>query len=56
MDVDNYTTLEDKDEEIIVRKLLYVAMTRASEKLYIHASSFEKDTFAKVIKELYENN
>lgn len=51
-DTENFTPVEDKTPDILNRKLLYVAMTRASEKLYIQASSFEKETFAKTIKEL----
>lgn len=51
-DTEKFTPVEDKTQDILNRKLLYVAMTRASEKLYIQASSFEKETFAKTIKEL----
>ena len=53
VDVDNFTTHIDKDKEIIDRKLLYVGMTRASERLVIHANNFNVDTFAKKIRDLY---
>lgn len=42
------TTLKSKD--LIQRKLLYVGMTRASERLYIHAGDYEEDSFAKQLK------
>lgn len=56
VDVDNFTNQLDKNKEIMDRKLLYVGMTRASERLVIHASNFYRDTFAKKIKSLYYAN
>ena len=38
------------------KKLLYVGMTRAYEKLFIHAESFVDDSFAKEIKDIYESS
>ena len=36
--------------KIINKKLLYVGITRASERLYIHAFDFEKESFARQLK------
>ncbi|MDW8802473.1 AAA family ATPase [Clostridium sp. A1-XYC3] len=41
-----------KDDDTRERKLLYVGMTRASERLYIHAKSFSIDSFAKQLQRL----
>ena len=38
--------------DVIERKLLYVAMTRASEHLYIHGDDFRGNHYAKVIRDL----
>ena len=51
--VDEFTSQINKKKEIMEKKLLYVGMTRASEKLFIHASSFDDDSFAKDIKDIY---
>lgn len=53
VDVDEFTSELNKNKEIMEKKLLYVGMTRASEKLFIHASSFDDDSFAKDIKDIY---
>ena len=53
VDVDEFTSQINKKKEIMEKKLLYVGMTRASEKLFIHASSFDDDSFAKDIKDIY---
>ena len=54
VDVDFFYGGLDKSKEIMDRKLLYVGMTRASEKLIIHAKNFNKNSFAKDIKNIYE--
>lgn len=41
-----------KENDVKERKLLYVGMTRASERLYVHANSYSNDSFAKKLKEL----
>lgn len=51
---DMYITRQDKELELLDRKLLYVGITRASEKLYIHAESFCNNSLAKEIKEIAE--
>lgn len=56
VDVDEFTEQLDKNKESIDRKLLYVGMTRASEKLVIHAKNFNKESFAKTIIDLYKDN
>ncbi|MDI0267243.1 3'-5' exonuclease [Clostridioides difficile] len=57
VNVDKFKKNEkSKQNDIESRKLLYVGMTRACERLYIHADSYEKDSFAKIIKGLYENS
>jgi hypothetical protein len=38
--------------EIEERKLLYVGMTRASQRLYIHATNYEDTSFAKELRQL----
>ena len=52
VDVDEFTSQINKKKEIMEKKLLYVGITRASEKLFIHASSFDDDSFAKDIKDI----
>lgn len=54
VDVDFFSGGLNNKKEIMDRKLLYVGMTRASEKLIIHAKNFNKNSFAKDIKNLYE--
>ena len=54
VDVDRFTNQLDKNKELMDRKLVYVGMTRASEKLVIHSSNFTKDSFASEIRDLYE--
>ncbi len=54
VDVDFFSGNLDMKKEIMDRKLLYVGMTRASEKLIIHAKNFNKNSFAKDIKNIYE--
>lgn len=55
MDVYYFYPNLDKKKEIMDRKLVYVAMTRASEKLIIHSKNFNKNSFAKEIKNIYES-
>ena len=50
VDVDFFSGNLDNKKEIMDRKLLYVGMTRASEKLIIHGKNFYKNSFAKDIK------
>lgn len=40
-------------DKITDRKLAYVGITRASEKLYIHSNNFHKENYAKEIKDIY---
>lgn len=56
VDVDKFTEQLDKDKEIKDRKLLYVGMTRASEKLVMHASNFNEESFARTIINLKEED
>lgn len=56
VDVDKFTEQLDKDKEIKGRKLLYVGMTRASEKLVMHASNFNEESFARTIRNLKEED
>lgn len=56
VDVDKFTNQIDKNKEVMDRKLLYVGMTRASEKVVIHSSNLEKDSFANRIRDLYEED
>ena len=49
VDVDWFSKNLDMNKEIMDRKLLYVGMTRASEKLIIHGKNFNKNSFAKDI-------
>ena len=56
MDVDYFYPNLDKKKEIMDRKLVYVGMTRASEKLIIHSKNFNKNSFAKEIKNIYESS
>ena len=56
VDVDFFSGGLDMKKEIMDRKLLYVGMTRASEKLFIHAKNFNKNSFAKDIKNIYESS
>ena len=55
MDVDYFYGGLDKQKEIMDRKLIYVGMTRASEKLIIHGKNFNKNSFAKEIKDIYDS-
>ncbi|MGM9988416.1 MAG: UvrD-helicase domain-containing protein [Bacillaceae bacterium] len=52
VDVDKFVAQSIIQADIKERKLLYVGMTRASEQLYIHATSFDNDSFAKILKKL----
>lgn len=56
VDVDKFTEQLDKDKEIKDRKLLYVGMTRASEKLVMHARNFNEESFANTIRNLKEED
>ncbi|MEG2379869.1 MAG: ATP-binding domain-containing protein [Bacilli bacterium] len=56
VDTDRFTSRRDKSKDILDRKLLYVGMTRSSEKLFIHSSSFDENSFAQEIKNIYEGN
>lgn len=56
VDVDRFISRQDKNREIMDRKLVYVGMTRASEKLFIHSSSFDENNFGTDIKNTYEEN
>jgi len=56
VDVDFFSGNLDNKKEIMDRKLLYVGMTRASEKLIIHGKNFYKNSFAKDIKNIYESS
>lgn len=49
VDVDKFELQQIKENEIQLRKLLYVGMTRASERLYIHATDLKKASFAEKI-------
>lgn len=55
-DVDKFISRQDKNRDLLDRKLVYVGMTRASEKLFIHSSNFEENSFSKDIKNIYEEN
>jgi superfamily I DNA/RNA helicase len=44
-----------KKEDILQKKLLYVGMTRASKKLFIHAEDFEKESYAKHLWNIAKN-
>ncbi|MFI3210337.1 MAG: AAA family ATPase [Peptostreptococcaceae bacterium] len=54
VDVDKFTTQLDYEKEIMDRKLLYVGITRSSEKLIIHASNYQDESFATTVKNIYE--
>lgn len=56
VDTDKFKGKIDTEDDIIQRKLLYVGMTRASQKLYLHSRNFDIDSFAKEIKEIYDNS
>ncbi|WP_270505523.1 UvrD-helicase domain-containing protein [Paraclostridium sordellii] len=56
VDVDKFTNQLDTNKEVMDRKLLYVGMTRASERLVIHASNLNKESFANTIRDLYEKD
>lgn len=49
-DVDKFTSNQIKRDDILERKLLYVGMTRASQKLYIHAQNYSSDSFARQLR------
>ncbi|MFR9068756.1 MAG: UvrD-helicase domain-containing protein [Paraclostridium sp.] len=55
VDIDKFKGRVKVDDDIIQRKLLYVGMTRASQKLYLHSKNFNIDSFGKQIKEIYDN-
>lgn len=55
VDVDFFSGNLDEKKEIMDRKLLYVGMTRAREKLIIHSKNFNKKSFARDIKNIYES-
>lgn len=50
---DQFSNQLDKNKEILERKVLYVGITRASEKLIIHAKNFQKESYAKDLREIY---
>ncbi len=52
VDVDWFSKNLDMNKEIMDRKLIYVGMTRASEKLIIHGKNFNKNSFAKDIRRI----
>lgn len=54
VEVDHYKKESDRTTDILQRKLIYVGMTRASEKLIIHANDFSVPSLAKEIKDLIE--
>lgn len=56
VDVDKFTNQLDKNKDVMDRRLLYVGMTRASEKLVIHASNFNRDSFANIIRDLHQEH
>lgn len=56
VNVDKFILRKDKDKEILDRKLVYVGMTRASENLFIHSYSFDDNSFAQDIKNIYRDN
>ncbi|EOA3904936.1 UvrD-helicase domain-containing protein [Bacillus cytotoxicus] len=51
VDVDKFETKETEKTDMQLRKLLYVGMTRASERLYIHARSYSGSSFGKALRE-----
>ena len=51
-DVEEFSQKTIKENDIKQRKLLYVGITRASERLYIHAKNYNNDSFAAKLKEL----
>ncbi len=50
VDVDKFERMELEQNDIKLRKLLYVGMTRSSEHLYIHAGSYDKPSFGQVLR------
>lgn len=51
---DLFTNQMDKSKEMLERKVLYVGITRASEKLIIHAKNFQRESYGKDLKEIYK--
>ncbi|MDP7980336.1 UvrD-helicase domain-containing protein [Bacillus sp. WLY-B-L8] len=51
VDVDRFEEKQLVQNDMQLRKLLYVGMTRSSERLYIHANSYSKPSFGKVLRE-----
>jgi superfamily I DNA/RNA helicase len=49
-DVDKFSDRQVKSEDIKEKKLLYVGMTRASQKLYVHAQNYNIESFARKLK------
>ena len=52
-DIDMLYGASDTKQDKINKKLLYVGMTRASEKLYIHSED-KNGGFTKILKDIYE--
>ena len=55
MDVDYFYPNLDKRKEIKDRKLVYVGWLEQVKKLIIHSKNFNKNFFAKEIKNIYES-
>ncbi len=55
-DVDKFEVQQLIENDIQLRKLLYVGVTRASDRLYIHASDFSKRSFAEEIRSCWNGN
>lgn len=51
MDVQDFCAQGIIQNDMIKRKLLYVGMTRASEQLYIHATTYSSPSFAAMLKD-----
>lgn len=52
LDVDTFISSKNASKDSLLRKLLYVGITRASKELVIHANNFTEATFAKELKEI----
>ncbi len=50
VEVDHFKGKENRQEDMLERKLVYVGMTRASEEVVIHANDFSVESLAKEIK------
>lgn len=55
LDTDMFCSWEPGEETVMQKKLLYVGLTRAFQKLILHASSFEKESYGKLLKQIYDS-